>query len=55
MPQRVDPPAKDTGKTDAPKKDPSAKSGKGAKKPPHDGAKKDTTSAPNKPKTERTP
>jgi hypothetical protein len=55
MPQRIDPPAKDTDTADVPKKEPSAKNTKNAKKGRHEGDKKNTTSTPNKPKTERTP
>ena len=50
VPQRIDPPAKDTGKTDVAKKDTAVKS---TKKSRHDGAKKDTAAAPTK--TERNP
>ncbi len=55
MPQRIDPPAKDAGKTDVPKKDSSAKHPKSDKKGPRDADKKGTTSAPSTPKKERIP
>jgi hypothetical protein len=55
VPQRIDPPAKDTDPTDVPKKDPSAKNTKNAKKGPHEGDKKKDTPRPNNPKPKRTP
>ncbi len=55
MPQRIEPPGKDEGKADVPKKAPAVQKAKSDKKGPRDGDKRGTTSAPSKSKKERTP